>query len=139
MPVYVLRDNHDLFHFQPILRVMYARSYMFNIVKIRHTGPPCTPRAWDRVRRTLSQFHLIYIEPQLGEPMLQFLEHLQRTRTPDLDDDDEEDEEEDPDIRDYPDVLMTCPFCGHRFDEQDTLNTRGVLLPGHRPRPMGGA
>ena len=139
MPVYVLRDNHDLFHFQPILRVMYARSYMFNIVKIRHTGPPCTPRAWDRVRRTLSQFHFIYIEPQLGIPMLQFLQHLQRTRSPDLDEDDEEDEEEDPDIRDYPEVLMTCPFCGHRFDDQDTLRTRGVLLPGHRPRPMGGA
>ena len=139
MPVYVLRDNIDLLQFQPILRVLYAQSYMFNIVKIRHTGPPCSPRAWERVQRTLSRFHFIYIKPQLGIPMLQFLQHLQRTRSPDLDEDDEEDEEEDPDIRDYPDVLMTCPFCGHRFDEQDTLNTRGVLLPQHRPRPMGGA
>ena len=136
MPVYVLRNSHDLYHFKPILKEIYDGSYMFNIVKIRHTGPPCTPRAWDTVRKTLSQFHLIYIEPQLGDPMLQYLEFLQRTLVPE---DDEDDDDEDPDIRDYPDILMTCPFCGHHFDEQETLTTRGVLLPRQRPRPMGGA
>ena len=71
--------------------------------------------------------------------MRQFLEHLQRTRSPDIEEDDEEDEEDEPDIRDHPEALMTCPFCGRPFDEQDTLSTRGVLPPGHRPRPMGGA
>ena len=79
MPVYVLRNFHDLHHFKPILNEIYDGSFMFNVVKIHHTGPPCTPRAWDTVRKTLSQFHLIYIEPQLGEPMLQFLEYDKRS------------------------------------------------------------
>ena len=139
MPVYVLRDIVDMLQFQPILRTLYANSYMFNIVKIRHTGTQCAPRAWERVQRTLSQFHFIYIEPQLAIPMRQFLEHLKRTRSPEIEDDEDEEEDDEPDIRDHPGVLMTCPFCGRPFDEQDTLRTRGVLLPGHRPRPMGGA
>ena len=136
MPVYVLRDNVDLLQFQPILRILYAHSYMFNIVKIRHTGPPCSPRAWERVQRTLSRFHFIYIEPQLGIPMLQFLEHLQRTRSPDIEEDDEEDEEDDPDIRDYPEVLLTCPFCGRPFDEQDTPHP-GCLTSWPSAPPYG--
>ena len=137
MPVYVLRDFHDLHHFKPILDEIFNGSFMFNIIKVRHTGPPCTPGAWDTVRKTLSQYHLIYIEPQLGDPMLQYLELLKQTLDPEDEDDDEDDE--DPDIRAYPNILMTCPFCGHHFDDQETLNTRGVLLPRQRPRPMGGA
>ena len=137
MPVYVLRDFHDFHHFKPILDAIYDGSFMFNVVKIRHTGPPCKPGAWDTVRKTLSKFYLIYIEPQLGDLMLQYLEHLKQTLDPEDEDDDTDDE--DPDIRAYPNILMTCPFCGHHFDEQETLNTRGVLLPRQRPRPMGGA
>ena len=140
MPVYVLRDFHDLHHFRPILDEIFNGSFMFNILKVRHTGPSCTPGAWDTVRKTLSHYHLIYIEPQLGDPMLQYLEHLKQTLDPEDDDDDDDDEEDDdPDIRAYPNILMTCPFCGHHFDTQETLNTRGVLLPRQRPRPMGGA
>ena len=140
MPVYVLRDFHDLHHFRPILDEIFNGSFMFNILKVRHTGPSCTPGAWDTVRKTLSHYHLIYIEPQLGDPMLQYLEHLKQTLDPEDDDDDDDDEEDDdPDIRAYPNILMTCPFCGHHFDDQETLNTRGVLLPRQRPRPMGGA
>ena len=140
MPVYVLRDFHDLHHFRPILDEIFNGSFMFNILKVRHTGPSCTPGAWDTMRKTLSHYHLIYIEPQLGDPMLQYLEHLKQTLDPEDDDDDDDDEEDDdPDIRAYPNILMTCPFCGHHFDTQETLNTRGVLLPRQRPRPMGGA
>ena len=47
---------------------------------------------------------------------------------------DDEDEEDEPNILDYPDALMSCPFCGRAFDDQDTLFTRGVLLPDNRPR-----
>ena len=107
---------------------------MFNVVKIRHTGPQCVPKAWERLQKTLSRFHFIYIEPQLGNPMLQYLEHLQDTRSLDNDDEDEDDEEDEPNILDYPDALMSCPFCGRAFDDQDTLVTRGVLLPDNRPR-----
>ena len=121
MPVYVLRDFHDLHHFRPILDEIFNGSFMFNILKVRHTGPSCTPGAWDTVRKTLSHYHLIYIEPQLGDPMLQYLEHLKQTLDPEEDDDDEDDD--DPDIRAYPNILMTCPFCGHHFDDQETLNT----------------
>ena len=138
MPVYVLRDRVDLHHFKPILKILYTNAHMFNVVKIRHTGPQCVPKAWERLQKTLSRFHFIYIEPQLGTPMLQYLEHLQSTRSLDNDEEDEEDEEDEPDILDYPDALMSCPFCGRPFDDQDTLVTRGVLPPDNRPRPMGG-
>ena len=134
-----VRNSRFSRHFLATRETIFAGDdrQPFNVVKIRHTGPQCTPRAWERVQKTLSRFHFIYIEPQLGTPMLQFLEHLQSTRSLD-NEEDEEDEEDEPDILDYPDALMSCPFCGRPFDEQDTLVTRGVLPPDHRPRPMGG-
>ena len=66
--------------------------------------------------------------------MLQYLEHLHDTRSLDSDDEDDDDEDDEPNILDYPEALMSCPFCYRAFDDQDILFTRGVLLPDNRPR-----
>ena len=141
MPVYVLRDFIDFHQFRPILDEIFNGAFPFNVIKVRHTGPSCRPEAWDTVRKTLSKYYWIYIEPQLRDTMLQYLEYLRQTLEPEDDDDEDDDDEEDddPDLRAYPSKLMTCPFCGHHFDAQETLVTRGVLFPRQLPHPLGGA
>ena len=120
MPVYVLRNRGYLVRFQPILRYLYANSEMFNIIKVRHTGTQCVPGSWEKVRRTLSLLHLIYIEPQLAKPMRQLLNHLKRVSSPANEDENEGDE----DPRNHPTCLMSCPFCGSLFQDQATRYIR---------------
>ena len=140
MPIFVLRDLLDFQQFKPILNAIFNGAFPFTVIKVRHTGPSCMPEAWDTVRKTSSKFYWIYIEPQLGDAMLQYLEQLRQTLEPEEDDDENDDDEDDdePDIRAQPRVLMTCPYCRHYFDDQETLVTRGVLFSRQRPRPLGG-
>ena len=142
MPIYVLRDLVEFYHFEPILNGIFNGGFPFNVLKVRHSGPSCRPDAWEIIRKTLSKYYWIYIEPSLRDPMLQYLEHLKQTLEPEDDDDednDDEEEDDDPDLRAYPSKLMSCPFCGHHFDIQETIITRGISFPQQPPHPLGGA
>ena len=134
MPVYVVQNHAELIHFYPILRYLFANAEMFNVLKLRHGGAQCTLGSWQKMRKSLTHLYLIYINPQLAIPMRRLLIQLRNSLLPNQDKENKENKTQDEsysddngeDPRQHPKYLMTCPYCGARFQHQAIRHSRST-------------